>query len=70
MSHDRDINSRRGRLPAAAVTGTVDSAGDKASGCCSSCGGWGYLYDGGMSMNPEIDNRAPCPNCNPDPDPP
>jgi hypothetical protein len=57
-------------LPAAPVTGPVASMNDEPSGYCSCCNGWGYLYEGGMSMNPEIDNKTPCPHCNPDPESP
>lgn len=31
---------------------------------CENCEGSGIVYDGGMSMNPEIDNRRRCPDCN------
>ena len=35
---------------------------------CPICDDWGYLYEGGMSLNPCIDNKTSCPRCNPDPD--
>lgn len=30
---------------------------------CDECGGTGVVYEGGLSMNPEIDNEVPCPVC-------
>ncbi|WP_394131862.1 hypothetical protein [Marinobacter nauticus] len=30
---------------------------------CDECGGTGVIYEGGMSMNPEVDNQVPCPTC-------
>lgn len=30
---------------------------------CPDCEGAGVIYEGGMSMNPEIDNDVPCPRC-------
>ena len=30
---------------------------------CPNCEGAGHLYEGGMSMNPEVDNKVPCPDC-------
>jgi DnaJ-class molecular chaperone len=30
---------------------------------CPTCDGWGYLYEGGMSMNDEYNNRVECPTC-------
>ncbi len=66
----RKRNTKCDSLPVTLATGPAISTDDEPAGCCSCCDGWGYLYEGGMSMNPEIDNRAPCPNCNPDPDPP
>ena len=31
---------------------------------CLNCDGEGYIYEGGMSFNDEIDNRVVCPDCN------
>ncbi|GAA4649066.1 hypothetical protein GCM10023116_13400 [Kistimonas scapharcae] len=31
---------------------------------CQNCDDEGFIYEGGMSANPEIDNRVPCPECN------
>lgn len=28
---------------------------------CQVCNGEGHVYEGGMSMNPEVDNQVPCP---------
>jgi len=30
---------------------------------CPNCEGAGHIYEGGMSMNPEVDNKVPCPDC-------
>jgi len=30
---------------------------------CPNCDDEGHIYEGGMSMNPEVDNRVPCPEC-------
>ena len=30
---------------------------------CPYCEGAGVIYEGGMSMNPEIDNEVPCSRC-------
>jgi hypothetical protein len=27
---------------------------------CPECEGYGYTYEGGMSFNPEVDNKVPC----------
>ena len=32
-------------------------------GICPNCDGEGYIYEGGMSFNDEIDNRVVCPDC-------
>lgn len=29
---------------------------------CPECDGLGYVYEGGMSMNEEMNVRVPCPN--------
>ena len=31
---------------------------------CTNCDGEGFIYEGGMSFNDEIDNRVPCSECN------
>ena len=31
---------------------------------CPYCDGEGYVYAGGMSMNPEVDNKIRCNECN------
>lgn len=30
---------------------------------CDDCEDTGVIYEGGMSMNPEVDNQVPCPSC-------
>ena len=48
------------------VVYTVDSEKEKAARPplqCDECGGTGVVYEGGLSMNPEIDNEVPCPVC-------
>lgn len=30
---------------------------------CPVCNDEGHVYEGGMSMNPEVDNQVPCPKC-------
>ena len=30
---------------------------------CPKCDGWGTLWEGGLSLNPEIDNATVCPEC-------
>jgi DnaJ-class molecular chaperone len=31
---------------------------------CPECDGWGMIWEGGMSLNPEVDNERACPRCN------
>ncbi|ATN93290.1 hypothetical protein [Marinobacter phage PS6] len=42
-----------------ALTGGIG----KTTVSCPECDDTGVVHEGGMSMNPEVDNQVPCPQC-------